>query len=324
MNDEAIDAAIDPSDDTALRQPTRRIRVIWNPDAGSKAGVPTNGTNEDQLRDLMARHGLGSELIATASEADAIARTRDAVANGYDVVVAAGGDGTTGTVAFQLLETPTALGILPLGSAMNVARSLDIPRDLEAAARIIAAGNVRAIDVGLANGSPFLEVGSVGLNAAIFGEAHRFDKGEYASFFGLISVLLRFQPVRMRIAMDGRTVVTRALMIAVANAPYTGLGFTFAPDARLDDGLLDVRVFDHFSKWELVRHLFSIIAGRHAYSPKIRTYRASRVRIDARRPRPVRVDARDLGMTPVEFGVRPGVLRVVAPPEGASPEPERT
>jgi diacylglycerol kinase family enzyme len=102
-------------------------------------------------------------------------------------------------------------------------------------------------------------------------------------------------------------------MIAVANAPYTGVGFTFAPDARLDDGLLDVRVFDHFSKWELVRHLFSIIAGRRSYSPKVRTYRSKRVRIEARHPRPVRVDATDLGTTPVEFSLRSGVLRALVP-----------
>jgi diacylglycerol kinase (ATP) len=295
----------------------RLIRIIWNPNAGSKAGLPTNHAGDEQLRDLMARHGLGDELIVSQSEDDAIAATRDAVAKGYDLVVAAGGDGTVGTIAFQLIREETALGILPLGSAMNVARSLGIPRDLEAAAAILAECRVRAIDVGLANGQPFLEVGSVGLNAAIFGEAHRFDKGEYSSFFGLILSLIRFQPVRMRVVLEGRSISTRALMIAVANAPYTGIGFTFAPDARLDDGLLDVRIYDHFSKWELIRHLAWIAAGRRAYSPKVRTFRSRRVRIEARHPRPVRVDARDLGMTPVEFGVLPGVLRVVGPLEGA-------
>jgi diacylglycerol kinase family enzyme len=105
-------------------------------------------------------------------------------------------------------------------------------------------------------------------------------------------------------------------MIAVANAPYTGVGFTFAPDARLDDGLLDVRIYDHFSKWELIRHLASIAAGRRGYSPKVRTYRSRQVRVEARHSRPVRVDARDLGTTPVEFSLRAGVLTVVAPPSG--------
>jgi diacylglycerol kinase (ATP) len=289
--------------------------VVWNATAGSKAGLPTNHATEPELRDLMARHGLGNELIATESVEDAIAATRRAKAEGYAVVVAAGGDGTVGTVAFELAGSDTALGILPLGSAMNVARSLGIPRELDEAAAILASGAVRRIDVGDANGRPFLEVGSVGLNAAIFGEAQRFDHGEYGSFFGLLSVLVRYRPARMRLRLDDRTITTGALMIAVANAPYTGVGFTFAPDASLDDGLLDVRVFDRFSKWELVRHLASIMAGRRAYTPKVRTYRSRRVRIEARHPRPARVDATDLGTTPVDFTLRPGVLRVVAPPE---------
>jgi lipid kinase, YegS/Rv2252/BmrU family len=303
-----------PNDADADR--ARRIRVLWNPEAGSKAGVSTNSESEAQLRDVMKRHGLGDELIATGSEEEAVASARDAVAKGYDVVVGAGGDGTVGTIGFQLLGTQTALGLLPLGSAMNVGRSIGIPREMEAAAAILAAGDVRAIDVGEVNGKAFLEVGSVGLNAAIFGEAQRFDKGEYSSFFGLIATVIRYRPVPMQIELDDQVVSTNALMIAVANAPYTGMGFTFAPDARLDDGLFDVRVYNHFSKWELIRYLFSIIAGRHTYSPKIRTYRSKRVRIEARRARPVRVDARDLGTTPVEFGLRPGVLRVVAPPAG--------
>ena len=70
-------------------------------------------------------------------------------------------------------------------------------------------------------------------------------------------------------------------MVTVANGPYTGAGFTFAPDARLDDGRFDVRVFNGFSKWELLRYWWSIMFGRRAYSPKIRTYRSAKVRVEA-------------------------------------------
>jgi YegS/Rv2252/BmrU family lipid kinase len=299
----------------------RPRRVIWNPHAGSKAGLPTNRISEADLRDLMARCSLGDELVVMHSEQEAIEATREAVARGDTAIVAAGGDGTTGVVAFQLLDTETALGILPLGSAMNVARSLTIPREIEAAAAVIAAGNVRRIDVGEAEGQAFLEIGSVGLNAAVFAEAQRFDRGEYSSFFGLLATMLRYQAARMRIVLDDATIPTRALMISVANGPFTGVGFTFAPDARLDDGRFDVRVFEGFSKLELVRHFWSIMAGRHAYAPKVRTYRSARVRIEARHPRPVRVDDKDLGVTPVTFVVRPRALSVLAPPhDPAAPE----
>ena len=102
----------------------------------------------------MVRFGLGDELIATQSEEEAIASARDAVENGYDVVVAAGGDGSIGLVASELLGTETALGILPLGSIMNIPRMLDVPRDLEGAAEVLRDGHVRRIDVGESDGRP--------------------------------------------------------------------------------------------------------------------------------------------------------------------------
>jgi diacylglycerol kinase (ATP) len=302
----------------ATRAP--RIRVLWNPNAGYKAGLPTNRTTEPELRDVMARHGLGDDLVLTTSEEDAVAQTRRAVADGCEIVVAAGGDGTVDTVAFTLIGSGAALGILPLGSVMNIARNLDIPRDLEGAARVVADGHVRAIDVGEANGEPFLEVGSVGLNAAIFAEAQRFDRGEYRSLFHLVRAIVRYRPARLRIHLDSRVIRRRALMVAVSNGRHGGLGMTFAPRAKIDDGLFDVRVYTGFSKFELLRHLGSIVLGRRGYSPKVRTYRSRRVRIEARHPRPVRADARDLGTTPVEFRIRTRALRVVAPSSTAARE----
>jgi YegS/Rv2252/BmrU family lipid kinase len=289
--------------------------VLWNPNAGTKAGIPTNSVSEAQLRDVMARHGLGDELIATGSEEHAIKAAADAVAAGYDVVAGAGGDGTIGAIAFQLLRSRTALGILPSGSAMNVARSLGIPRELDPAAAIVATGPIRTIDVGQANGQAFLEVGSVGINAAVFAEAKRLDDGHVGSLVGMVGEALRFRPARMQITLDDVVVTTRALMIVVANAPYTGLGLAVAPAARLDDGLLDVRVFSGYSKLELLRYAVSAMVGRRRDPRPVRTWQSREVRVEARHPRPVRADSHDLGTTPAVFGLLPGALRVIAPEE---------
>ena len=294
----------------------RRIRVIWNPRAGAKAGLTTNTTGVEQVRELMARHRLGDELVETGSDDDAVAQARDAVQARYDLVVAAGGDGTVGTVARQLLDTDVALGLLPIGSVMNIARSLGIPRDLEVAAEIVAAGHTQPIDVGEANGTIFFEVASVGLSAALFAEANRVDQGEYHGVLGAIRILLQFRPRRMRIHLDDGPVATRALMVAVANGPYTGFGFTVAPGARLDDGMFDIAVFSRFSRVELVRHLGSIAAGRRQYHPKVSTYRSREVTIESRHPLPARADANDLGTTPIRCVVRRAALRVVVPPVG--------
>lgn len=262
----------------------------------------------------MSEAGLGADLFVAESEAATTARVQRAINEGCAVVVAAGGDGTAGRIAKQLIGTRTALGVLPLGSAMNIARSLGIPRDLEAAARIAATAPVHAIDVGSTEGGDiFFEIASIGLNAAMFAQAQRIDRGRYSSLVGLARVIVRFRPARVRLTLDGRQVRLHALMVAVANAPYTGLGLTLAPQARIDDGLFDVTVFNGFSRWELIRHLGAIAAGRRRYSPKIKTFRARRVTVDARRRLPVRVDADDLGLTPASFEVRAGALRVIAP-----------
>ena len=299
-----------------------RIRVIWNAAAGSKGGVPINRIDEARMRELMAAARLGDELVAADSPGEARSQAGDAVSRGYDLVVAAGGDGTVGVIATELLGTSTALGILPLGSVMNVARSVGIPRDPAEAAEVIRTGRAVRIDVGEARGRPFFEAGSVGMNAAMFREAQRFESGDWSSIVRTVWVALRYRPARMAIDLEDRRIRTRALMVTVSNGPYSGAGMTVAPDARLDDGRFDVRVFRRFSKLRLLRHLVSIAFGRYRYAPEVDTYRSRFVRIESARPLPARADSRDLGSTPVEFVTRPAALRVVVPRRPVSPSGE--
>lgn len=292
---------------------SRRIRVVYNANAGSKVGLRVHASSAEEILAVMARYDLGDDLVQTTSEEEADASAREAAGDGFDMVVAAGGDGTACTIARALLGTRTALGILPLGSVMNLARSLHIPRELDAAAEIIAAGAIRAIDVGDAAGQLFLENGSVGMNAAIFREATRIDEGEWRGALTAIWVALTYRPARMRLTLDDQVVHTRALLVNVANGPYTGIGFTVAPGARLTDGQFDVRIFRGFSRWELLRHFAAIAFGRRRYHPKIVTYRSARVQVTSVHPLPCRVDSHDLGTTPITFVVRPAALLVVAP-----------
>ena len=240
-------------------------------------------------------------------------------------MVAAGGDGTVHVVADALLGGDTALGILPLGTIMNVPRMLGLPRDLESAAEALATGEERAIDVGVTRGRTFYESGSVGMNAAMFREAQRYDEGDRLSILRAAWVAFRYRPARMELRLDDRRIRSRALMVTVSNGPFTGAGMTVAPGARLDDGLFDVRVFRRFSKWQLIRHLASIAFGRRRYAPEVSTYRSARVVVTSVHPLPRRADSHDLGTTPIDFEVRPAVLRVIVPPprdgqSGAAPE----
>ncbi|HUQ79005.1 MAG TPA: diacylglycerol kinase family protein [Patescibacteria group bacterium] len=311
----ALEAAASPDEpgDPLPPRADARIRVIWNAAAGSKGGISTNSIDDVGLRRLMVRGRLGDELVATTSPQEACEQARDAVAREYDLVVAVGGDGTVGLIATELLMTRTALGILPFGSVMNIARSLGIPRDPAAAADAIATGRVVNMDVGEVNGRPFFEAGSIGLNAAMFREAQRFDDGDWSSIARTLWVALRYRPARMSIELESGEIRTRALMVTVSNGPYAGAGMTVAPHARLDDGRFDVRVFRRFSKPRLLRHLVSIAFGRYRYAPEVDTYRSRFVRIRSAHPLPARADSRDLGSTPVEFTTRRGALRVVVP-----------
>jgi diacylglycerol kinase (ATP) len=313
-----------PAAEPAARRPAtpseqrRAALVIWNASAGQKR--PLGGTaTVDQARELLDSRDLRYELRETTSADEAAELARSAVAEGREMVVAAGGDGTIGVISGELVDSSTALGILPLGSVMNIPRMLGLPRDLEAAIDVLAAGHQRMVDVGEANGRLFYEAASVGLNATIFSAAERFMERDYLSLRRLLWIAFRHRPARMRLELDDETVETRALMATVSNGPYTGLGMTIAPTARVDDGLFDVRVFRHYSKLELLRHLVSISFGRRRYMPHANTYRASHVRIEARRRSlPVRVDGVNIGRTPLECHVRRSCLRVVAPPDDAT------
>ncbi len=302
----------------------RRYRVIHHTAAGAKAGIVTNAATADDVQSVMSRYGLGDDLAEAQSDEEVRALTRTAVASGIDVIVAAGGDGTFGAIAGELLGTRTALGVLPLGSVMNVARMLGIPRDLEAAAAILATGPLRRIDVSdvehAASGRfMFYESASVGLQAAIFREAARVDRGDWSSVPRTVWVALRYRPARMRIRLDDREVRTRALMVTVSNGPYIGVGMTVAPGARLDDDRFDVRVFRGFSTWGLLRYLATIAFGRRRAAPRVSTYRSAVVRISSVHPLPARADGHDLGSTPITLRTLPAALPVVAPIGEPSP-----
>src|SRR5690349_12918522 len=125
-----------------------RTCLIVNPNAGRKVGVTTNGFGVDEARDLLARHKIDAEIWCTERPGHATELARKAADEQYDLVIAAGGDGTVEEAAEGLVGTDVRLGVLPLGSVMNIARMLGIPRDLEAAAEVIKAGRVARIDVG--------------------------------------------------------------------------------------------------------------------------------------------------------------------------------
>lgn len=293
--------------------PPTRLRVLLNANAGKKSGIPSITTTADDIRKLLDSHSVVADLVETVSEEHAREQVRDAMQHGYRAVIAAGGDGTAGLVASELIGSETALGILPLGSIMNVGRMLGIPRLLDEAVAILARGQVRSIDVGRANDQLFFECASVGMIAPVFREVQRMEETKLRGALAAIFAVLRYRPARMIIHLDDRVMTTRSLLVTVANGPYTGMGLTVAPDALLDDGLFDVQVFRRFGRFGLAWYLTTVAFGRTRYTPSVRTYRSASVRIESVHPLPCRADGNDLGTTPVTLDIVSGALRVIAP-----------
>ena len=299
----------------------RRTCLILNPKAGQKAGVTTNPFTLDEAHELLTRHGIEADYFCTERAAHATELARQAVADGYDRILAAGGDGTVAEVAESLIGSDAVLGLLPLGSVMNVARMLGVPRDLEGAAAVIKAGNVARIDAGRAKGTArsrfFLEAAGVGIDAGLFAYVNQIDRGNWRSLRPLIRFLWRYRPRPLHLRIDGRPLDISAMMVTVANGPYLGAALTLAPDAKLDDHRFDVRIFTRFSKLDLIRYILAIIGGRRAYDPKIITRRGRVVEITAPRPLMAHADSHPLGTTPARFELVPSALNVLVG-EGAT------
>ncbi len=309
--------------------PGSRVRVIVNPVSGKKGGLTTNPASVDDVRRVLEANGISAEVVQTEYAGHATELATAAVREGFDVVVACGGDGTVGETAMDLIGSSVTLGILPLGSANNVARMMHVPFDLDEAARLLRLGEVRRVDVGKCNGQYFLETAGVGLDAALFPILNKVDRGEYTRLVDVARTFFKFRPRRITIVLDRRALRTRALLVLVANGPYWGYSVPLAPDAKVDDGKLDVVVFRNFSKraflWHVLKSLLSRGAipdpnsphgrNRPVYHPDIKIYRARRVRVFTRgRPWPVHADAQPRGHTPANIEVVPGALRVITGP----------
>jgi diacylglycerol kinase (ATP) len=278
------------------------------------AGLPTNGSDGEALRAALAEHGVDAEIFESPTAAAAVERATRAADDGIEIVAAAGGDGTAYAIAGALLGRDTALGVLPAGSAMNLALALGIPRELGPAVAVLRDGPISTMDVGWVRGRPFFEIVSIGLSAEAFEQAQAVDRQQrWSAILDVLRLALRHRRTRIEVELDDGAIRTRAPAIAVANGPYTGLGLTLAPNARLDDGLLDVVIFEGLSPFGLLGHMVRVAGGRRPPS-HLRLVRSAKVTITSHRPLAVRADATDGGSTPVEITIRPAALRVVVPP----------
>jgi diacylglycerol kinase (ATP) len=302
-----------------------RSVLILNPVSGESAIAEAEShaeheqleTSEDAILHGLQAHNITPDVWYTTPEDPGAGLANKAVDEGRELVIVAGGDGTVHAVASALIGRECVLGIIPMGSMNNLAHSLGIPLPIDEACAVIATGEPQSIDVGQINGQAFIEVAGVGLEAALFPAAEEFKTpGLLMTIRGVLDglrTLLAFKPARLKISFDGTSGRPYdAIQVTICNAPYYGLHFQVAPDAVMDDGLLDIVIYSHFSKLEYLLHSVSISQGRRVYQPKITHRRAKTLRISANERVEVQADGFPHGFTPVEVKVMPGALRVLS------------
>ncbi|MDQ7053104.1 MAG: diacylglycerol kinase family lipid kinase [candidate division KSB1 bacterium] len=292
-----------------------KLLLIYNPQAGHRRArkiLP-------EVETTFVRHGIEFDLALTDYPEHAIERVREADFSQYDGIVAAGGDGTLYEVINGYFQNPSPrripIGVLPIGTGNAFARDLDLDlsRWSEAVA-IIAAHKPRKVDVGRfrCHGQTyyFLNIIGLGFVADVTETAAKLKRlGNIAYTIGVFHRMIRLKTSRLYIQLDGQTLDRECIFVEISNTRYTS-NFFIAPDARIDDGLLDVVVLNRMSRVQLLRSFPKVFTGEHVHLPQVETYQVRQIRIEAEEPKVLAPDGELAGITPVDIECLPGAVEV--------------
>jgi YegS/Rv2252/BmrU family lipid kinase len=295
----------------AERAVPRRALLLVNP------GARRGGEAIDAATDRLRAGGIELE-VAKLDGADDLARRLGEAAGRVDAAIVCGGDGSLCRAAKGLAASKLTLGILPMGTANDLARTLGIPEDFSEAADVILAGWRRTVDLGSVNGQPFFNVASIGLSVELARELdaglkRRWGRLGYA--IAAIRALARARRFSATIVENGSSFRTRTMQIAVGNGRFYGGGTVVASHAAIDDGHLDLYSLEMRNVWRLALMLRSFRSGEHGAWSEVRTARGTEFEIHTRRPRPVNADGEIVAETPAVFKVHPAAVTAFAPRE---------
>ena len=290
---------------------SRRLALLVNPAAAGGKALAAVEPATKELRRL----GTPFRVIETSSGEHAKREARAAVANG-ETPVGIGGDGLVGTLAGAVCGTDAALGIIPAGRGNDFARVLEIPTDPCEAANVAATGDTWLLDVGEVDGKSFVGIASVGFDSdanRIANEA-KLVKGNLVYAYAALKALAKWKPAHFRVTVDGEPHEVTGFSVGVCNSKAYGGGMYAAPQAVLDDGLLDVILGGETSKRHfLFRTLPGVFKGTHLEDPSISCFKGETIDVSADRPFVMYADGDPLAELPCTVRVRPRALHVVVP-----------
>jgi YegS/Rv2252/BmrU family lipid kinase len=299
------------------------VCLIVNPSAGGGKSARLAPEMEQELRNL----GLSVRRVETRDLDHARSLALEAARAG-EMVVTLSGDGLIGVIADQLRKQPGAvIGVLPGGRGNDLARVLAIPEDARQACATIATGVPRAVDLGVVGevGSPSGDQAFVGIASAGFdSDANRIANeappwlGGLVYAYGALRALASWRPARFEIELQpsGERHTFTGYTVAAANSRAYGGGMYLAPDAMLDDGLLEVVVTEHVGKLRFLANLPKVFKGAHVKLPSVHVFRAEEVRISSDRPFTLYADGDPIGELPVRVRALRGAVTIITPASG--------
>jgi len=314
-----------------LRQHSVLVETSSHPDSlatdlllvNLAAGGGRGGKVLPALREFAQKRGWKVEICVTRNREELAAQARTAAEAGRKRILALGGDGTFQVLLNALVHYPeTILGVIPAGGGNDVAAALGLPQDPVQAAAMILEGEtcyLDAVRVQTSEGNERLYTGGggVGLDA----EAARYASGGYRNLPGraryllaVIRALFGFHSIRVRICLQAGEpgkLETTALLVGVLNTPTYGAGVCLAPEARTDDGMLNLVVVEELSVGRILTLLPALMMSGELKTKRVRRFSASRARIETDAPCWFHGDGELLGTTPVEISVVPKAVRVI-------------
>jgi len=260
---------------------------------------------------------LGFELITVPTKLNqSLGEYIQLYANAVDMVIVGGGDGTLNGVVNTLVDCQLPLGILPMGTANDLARTLNLPNTIPQACQVISQGHQQAIDLGCVNGQYFFNVASLGLSVEITTQLTQGVKRRWGVFAYAITALKALGQTRLfhaTITQNGISQRVKTLQIAVGNGRYYGGGMAIAKDAAINDNRLDLYSLEIQHWWQIFHLLTHLPRGEQDLLPWVRTVAADAIEIRTSRPRKINTDGEITTHTPAQFTVIPQALSVFVP-----------
>ena len=294
---------------------TVHIKLIVNTGAGKPANT---SDNLKLVTNYLEQKGLIVDMAVAHPKGRATKIARRAIEDKYKIVVAMGGDGTIEAVMRGMVGSKARLGIIASGTENNIAKSLGIPNDLKEACDLIASDNTLKLDMGQVRTKKgkkfiFFEMVTIGISAAVYPSANKVAHGKLSNIKAAALAYIHHE-IKPKVFMtldDESKVEVETMMVMVSNTPILGINFRVAPDASMQDGLLDISVYPDFSKVELVKYYAAIMNGGYSGEGKVQHYQARKLKVKASPKLAVMADGVSLGNGTVTIKILPSALRII-------------